>query len=235
MRRFRLYLFVGLGLLVVALCMALLWRSQAGAPAGGKPAVTFNKKTYSTTDPASPWVIVNKQHPLQPKNYVPTDLVSVGNGQTMRAEAAAKLATMFADAKAAGLTLTAASGYRSYDEQVVTYNSEVQGYGQATADSESARPGYSEHQTGWAVDIGGGGCNITDCFGNTAQGKWTTANAYKYGFILRYTPEDSAVTGYRAESWHFRYVGVPLATALKNQNIATLEQFFNVSGGSTYK
>lgn len=246
MRRTRLYIFVGLGLLLVALCIALLWRSSVGAPAGSKneqkksvtqqaPTSSFDKSKYSTTDPSSPWVVVNKQHPLNPSQYAPEDLTAVGSGQYLRAEAAAQLAKMVADAKAAGLTIYAASAYRSYTTQVTVYNNEVKSYGQATADSESARPGYSEHQTGWAVDIGGGGCNITDCFGNTEQGKWSAANAYKYGYILRYTPADTAVTGYRAESWHFRYVGVDLATEMHTTGVATLEEFFGVSGGSTYK
>jgi D-alanyl-D-alanine carboxypeptidase len=194
----------------------------------------FDKSRFSTTDPASPWVVVNKQHPLQPLDYAPSDLTSIGNGQYMRAEAASALQQMFGDAQSAGLKLTAASGYRSYSTQVATYNSEVKAYGQARADSESARPGYSEHQTGWAVDIAGGGCYIEDCFGNTAEGKWAAANAYKYGFILRYTSANSTITGYRAEAWHFRYVGAALAQEMHKTGVTTLEQFFGVSGGATY-
>lgn len=197
-----------------------------------KPA--FDKTAHSTTDATSIWVIVNKQHPLAPLDYVPADLTPVGNGQYLRAEAAQALATMFADANSAGFTVTAQSGYRSYATQVAVYNNEVKAYGQAVADSESARPGYSEHQSGWAVDLGSGGCNITDCFGTTPGGVWITANAYKYGFILRYPAGLSNITGYRTESWHFRYVGIPLATEMHKDNVATLEQFFNVSGGITY-
>lgn len=203
--------------------------------AGRAAASSFDKSQHSTTDPASPWVVVNKQHPLQPLDYAPTDLTSVGNGQYLRAEAAVALQSMFAAAKNAGLTLTAGSGYRSYATQVTTYQSEVNAYGQAKADSESARPGYSEHQTGWAIDIAGGGCYIEDCFGNTAEGKWAAANAYKYGFILRYTAADVRVTGYRAEAWHFRYVGKTLSTEMHEEGIATPEQFFGISGGSTYQ
>lgn len=250
MRRSRLYLFICLALLLVALCVAMLIREQAQAPphsqsttgeeakANPNPqqsaATQFNKSKHSTTDPASPWVIVNKQHPMQPMSYGPSDLVTVGNGQSLRSEAATAFNQMVTGAKTAGLTIYAASAYRSYGTQVIVYNREVATYGQATADSQSARPGYSEHQTGWAIDIGGGGCNITDCFADTAQGKWSAENAHTYGFILRYTPSDITTTGYRAESWHFRYVGVELAQELHKQNIATLEQFFGVTGGSTY-
>lgn len=203
-------------------------------PATTPPVQSFNKLQYSTTNPASPWVVVNKKHQLNPKDYAPNDLLSVGSGQFMRAEAARALDRMLGDARTAGYTVTPASGYRSYSTQTSVYNNEVKMYGQAVADSESARPGYSEHQTGWAMDLASGGCSITDCFGNTPGGKWITANAYKYGFILRYTSDKVSITGYRAESWHFRYVGPGLATELHKNGIKTLEEFFGISGGTTY-
>lgn len=195
------------------------------------PATVFNKSQFSTTDPSSPWVIVNKKHPLNPKGYAPAGLTAVGNGQYMRAAAASALSQMLAAAQAAGYSVSAASGYRSYATQVSVYASEVNSYGQAVADSESARPGYSEHQTGWAVDLASDGCSINDCFGLTPGGIWVTDNAYRYGFILRYTAANSAITGYRAETWHFRYVGAELSEQLHQQGVSTLESFFGVSGG----
>jgi len=233
--------------ILVVIGILLFWRGLAEAPShatsgtlttttGSTPkAPSFDKTQYSTTDPSSIWVVVNKQHPLNPTSYAPTDLTSVGNGQYMRAEAATALTSFFAGAKAAGYTLRADSGYRSYATQVATYNSEVKSFGQAKADSESARPGYSEHQTGWAVDIGAAGCDIEDCFGSTAEGRWAAANAYQYGFILRYTDANTSMTGYRAEAWHFRYVGTQLSNELHKENVTTLEQFFGITGGSTYK
>jgi D-alanyl-D-alanine carboxypeptidase len=152
----------------------------------------------------------------------------------MRAEAAQALQDMLAAAKTAGYVVTPQSGYRSYATQVSVYNSEVQSNGQTIADSESARPGYSEHQTGLAMDLGSASCNITDCFGDTPGGKWVTANAYKYGFLLRYPADATDTTGYRTETWHFRYIGVPLATEMYKQGIPTLEQFFTVTGGPNY-
>lgn len=205
--------------------------SQTEKSGSTKPAASFDKKQYSLTDPASLWVITNKKHPLNPKTYAPNDLTAVGGGQYMRAAAATALGRMIADAKTAGYTLTPASGYRSYNTQVGVYNNEVKSYGKSVADSESARPGYSEHQTGWAMDLSSGGCNISDCFGSTPGGKWATANAYKYGFLLRYPADKVDVTGYRHETWHFRYIGVSLATELHKQGVKTLEEFFNVSGG----
>jgi D-alanyl-D-alanine carboxypeptidase len=194
----------------------------------------FNKQLYSLDDPASPWVIVNKQHPLNPINYAPADLTSIGNNQEMRAEAATALQKMFTDAGVAGYTLMADSGYRSYDTQVNTYNSIVKAYGQTYADTVSARPGFSEHQTGWAVDIGSDSCHVQDCFGDTPAGKWAAENAYKYGFILRYPSSLTNITGYSNETWHFRYVGTVLSNELHTENAQTLEQFFNVTGGTNY-
>lgn len=208
--------------------------SATKKPATTPPPAAFNKTQYSIDDPASKWVVVNKQRPLQPKDYAPTDLVAVGNGQYMRSEAAAALSRLLTDAKTAGYSVGAYSAYRSYATQVDVYGREVQAYGQAVADSESARPGYSEHQTGWAVDLGSGGCNIADCFGTTPGGKWTTANAYRYGFILRYPDGKTAVTGYRTETWHFRYVGVELATEMHTKGILTLEEFFGLPPAPNY-
>ncbi len=239
MQRTRLLLITGLVTVALAAGLALhAQHTNAPAPSSSKTnthQTSFDKTKYSTTDPASLWAIVNKQHPINPQTYAPTDLTSVGNSQLMRAEAAAALSQMFADAKTAGYTLVADSGYRSYSDQVAAYGSLVKAYGQTYADTVSARPGYSEHQTGWAVDIGSGNCNVADCFGTLPAGKWAQTNAWKYGFILRYTQADSAATGYSAEAWHFRYVGTSLSTELHKENIPTLEQFFNVSGGATYK
>ena len=192
------------------------------------PKATFDKSKYSTTEAASPWVVVNKQHSLNPLQYAPSDLVSAGGSQQMRQEATTALAKLFAGAKAEGLTLQALSGYRSYARQQTVYQNYVNTYGQAEADTFSANPGYSEHQTGWAIDIGGGGCGIEDCFANTPHGKWVAANGHKYGFIVRYPAGKQAVTGYKYEPWHIRYVGVELATEMHSQNVQTLEEFFNL-------
>lgn len=238
-------------ILLILCLVCFVWTQHAAAPSShtvqSPPPTTthqsaeqqpgFDKSKYSLTDPSSPWVIVNKQHPISPQTYAPNDLVSVGNGQRMRAEAATALSNMFAGAKTAGYTLVADSGYRSYSDQVAAYGSLVKAYGQTYADTVSARPGYSEHQTGWAVDIGipGGHCSLNDCFGDLPEGKWLAANSYQYGFILRYTQTDSPVTGYSAEAWHFRFVGTLLSEELHKENIPTLEQFFGVSGGAVYK
>lgn len=205
---------------------------------------TFDKLKFSTTDPASLWVVVNKQHPLAPKTYVPVDLTTpsvalrVPGSATMqlRQVAAQAIETMFADAKTVNLNLMISSGYRSYTYQTSLYGGYVSSMGQAKADTLSARPGYSEHQTGLALDIEPTSkkCEIDQCFAETPEGQWLATNAYKYGFILRYTPTDIATTGYESEPWHYRYVGVELATEMHSQQIPTLEQFFGISGGPNY-
>lgn len=151
----------------------------------------------------------------------------------MRAEAAPALAAMIAGAKDAGYILYPASGYRSYSTQVGTYNAEVNSFGQAKADTESAKPGYSEHQTGWAVDIGSYGC-IEDCFAKTPAAKWVLANATKYGFVVRYPLDKDNTTGYRYEPWHIRYVGQELSLEMIKQSMTTLEEFFGLPPAPTY-
>lgn len=154
----------------------------------------------------------------------------------VRDAAATALEQLNAAATKANIPVQVVSGYRSYDYQVSVYGNYVKTVGQSAADQESARPGYSEHQTGMAVDLGAqnGTCTLEACFGTTPEGKWLAANAYLYGYILRYPADKIAITGYEYEPWHFRYVGVALATEMHRQNIQTLEEFFNVTGGTTY-
>lgn len=206
-----------------------------------KPAVTadFNKQKYSLTNPASQWVVVNKERPLNPKSYVPSDLAfpdivlrrGRGSGDMqLKKEAARALEEMSAAAKKAGLSIMLASGFRSYQVQTSVYGSEVARFGEAIADTESAKPGYSEHQTGYAADLApsSGQCVITDCFANTSEGKWSAQNAYKFGFILRYPQNKTAITGYRYEPWHFRFVGSELSKEMARQKVTTLEEFFSL-------
>jgi len=208
-------------------------QASVSKPADPPKTPVFDKLQYSTSDPASPWVVVNKTRPLKPVNYAPNDLVSVGS-QLLRTEAAVALEAMFTDAEKAGYTIKPLSGYRSFERQSAVYDAEVRDYGQTVADTESARPGYSEHQTGWAIDVGGGGCGIENCFGNTPEGKWVAANAYRYGFMVRYTAAKEAITGYRPEPWHIRYVGKELSEELRRSNVLTLEEFFGLPAAPDY-
>ncbi len=198
------------------------------------PTPTFDKSQFSIDDPASLWVVANKTRPLNPKNYVPAlaNLAFPGGRGQLRPEAAAALQQMFADYRAqSGTQLTVVSPYRSYNTQVSTYNGWVARLGQAQADRQSARPGTSEHQTGLAVDIDTGS---NQGFGATPAGIWLATNSYKYGFIVRYPQGLEPITGYEYEPWHFRYIGVELATEMHNTGVQTLEQFFGLPAAPDY-
>ena len=128
-----------------------------------------------------------------------------------------------------------ASGYRSYALQEAVHNNYVAQDGEAAANRYSAKPGHSEHQTGLAIDLSGtdGVCVIEDCFKDTKTAKWLAKNAHTYGYILRYEPGKEAIVGYTYEPWHFRYVGIPLATEIY-QNKTTMEQCFQLPAAPDY-
>ena len=213
-------------------------------PTRTMPAPAFDSKQYSIDDPASLWVIVNKRRPLNPKTYAPSLAVpnvplrtSAGSGEMhVSTQMAPALEKLVAASNAAGVPLMLASGYRSYDLQVGVYGAEVKNYGQAAADRESARPGYSEHQTGLAADLEPTSrtCEVTQCFGQMAEGKWLAENAYKYGFVIRYPDGKESTTGYIYEPWHVRYVGTSLAQEIHKQGNVPLETFFKLDAAPSY-
>ncbi len=214
--------------------------SSTSAPASPLK-LTFDRRTLSITDPSSLWVIVNKLNPLDPNDYAAPDLVSVPvpyvNAPTMRQEAADQIVAMFAAYRAeTGNQMQSQSAYRSYSVQVTVYQGWVNSLGQAGADLTSARPGFSEHQTGLAMDISSlpAVCPLDQCFADTDQGRWLAANAYNWGFVLRYPDGKTSITGYEFEPWHYRYVGVPLATAMHETGITTLEEFFGLPAAPDY-
>ena len=133
---------------------------------------------------------------------------------------------MFSEAKKEGLNIYLSSGFRSYNTQKNLYNNYVARDGQASADTYSARPGHSEHQTGLAFDVN----QVNSSFDNSNEAKWLSNNCYKYGFILRYPKGKTNETGYQYESWHFRYVGTDLASKLYNGgNWITMESYFGIT------
>lgn len=201
----------------------------------------FDKTAQSIDDPGSAWVVVNKSRPLNPVAYTPPDLVYPEvvnlNRQPMRQEVATALMGMLQAAKAeAGLDFAVQSAYRSFESQTRVYNDDVARNGQAFADSDTARPGHCEHQTGLAVDLSAApaNCSLSACFAQTPQGQWLATNAWRFGFLLRYPADKVAITGFTFEPWHFRYIGVPLATQLHTTGVTTLEEFFGVPGGTEY-
>jgi D-alanyl-D-alanine carboxypeptidase len=209
------------------------------------PPPAFDKAAMSIDDPTSPWVVVNKLRPIADgADYVPPDLVDLPadmpnpNGYQLRADAAAALEEMFhAALSEIGVQLVAQSGYRSYSVQVRAYDYYVNSLGVAGADLTSARPGFSEHQTGMAMDILDtvSGCSTDGrCFADTAAGQWLAANAYRFGYVLRYPDGGTPITGYEYEPWHYRWVGVPAATEMHNTGVATLEEFFGLPAAPDY-
>ena len=198
---------------------------------------------HSLTEPASPWVVVNKRRPLSPAAYVPADLVqprvrvaTSGEAALLNRTTAGAAEQMFAAAAAAGVVLTLASGYRSFNTQIATYNRWVSAEGQAAADTASARPGYSEHQTGWSFDIGDGSGrdSFTPAFANQPAAVWAKAKAHLFGFVVRYPWMFHDVTGYYYEPWHLRYVGVETAGDMHTRGIATLEDYFGLEAAPAY-
>lgn len=201
------------------------------------------KRQFSLTDPTSPWVLVNKRHQLNPVSYEPADLRSPampsgtgGEAALLRAEAGTALVRMAAAAALDGVGITLLSSYRSYSTQVAVYNGYVASTGVADADTKSARPGYSEHQTGMAFDVGdaGGACAFDPCFANQPTAVWAAASAHRYGFLVRYQARRSGVTGYLAEPWHLRYVGIELASDLMARGFRTFEEYLGLPAAPGY-
>ena len=124
----------------------------------------------------------------------------------------------------AGLYLYEISGFRSYETQQNLYDRYVATDGKAEADTYSARPGHSEHQTGLALDVN----SLYESFADTAEGRWLAANAHKYGFIIRYPKGKTDQTGYIYEPWHIRYVGVEKATKIFNSGLC-LEEYYGLT------
>ncbi|SDK12258.1 D-alanyl-D-alanine carboxypeptidase [Cryobacterium psychrotolerans] len=203
-------------------------------------AVVFNRNAASITDPRSPWVVVNKKRPLNPPQLrasarIRTDQLRVAPVAAVGASKAATkmLATYQAET---GRRMQSQSAYRSYATQVSVYNASVRIRGVAATDKIIARPGTSEHQTGWAIDVSAlpSNCSLSTCFANTHQGKWLSANAWRFGFLLRYPANKVAVTGYSFEPWHYRFVGPYLTTEMRRTGFTTLEEFFRLPAAPSY-
>jgi len=189
---------------------------------------TFYTDIYSTDTSKDTLIIVNKFYYLD-QNFEPNDLVSVenyGRSSVRLSSVAFEAYKKMADAaKNNGLDIYIRSGYRSYTDQQNMYNYYVSNDGVVEADTYSARAGHSEHQTGLAVDLIKGTNGSYDGFKNTEEFEWMKDNAHKYGFILRYTKDNEYITGYIYEPWHYRYVGVDVATYIYENNI-TYEEYY---------
>jgi D-alanyl-D-alanine carboxypeptidase len=218
-------------------------KNRAVTPVDTMSSAAFHKSKYSVNSASSLWAVVNKGRIL-PADYNPSGLVtpnvllgkSRGSAEMMvRQDTAVALEEMFAAAKNSGIKLMLTSGYRAYSVQTAVYSRYVAESGAAQADTFSARPGHSEHQTGLAADLEPSNrtCELDYCFADTPEGKWLAVNAYKYGFIIRYQKDKESLTGYTFEPWHIRYVGNDLAEEINKTN-QTLEQFFSLPVYTNY-
>ena len=165
-------------------------------------------------------MLVNKFHYLN-EDYLPDDIVPISNwyayeGHSTKKEVYDHYVSMWKDANEQGLVLLVNSSYRTFEEQQEQYD--------MSNDDYASRPGYSEHQTGLALDIVSDGVQGNE-FENTDEFKWLQENAHKYGFILRYPKDKEYITGYNYESWHYRYVGEELATKVKESGL-TYDEYY---------
>jgi zinc D-Ala-D-Ala carboxypeptidase len=198
-----------------------------------KVEVVDGKKVIQNPD--NILALVNKEFALgeyKPDDLVRPDVPFLFGDQDLekayiRQDAATALENMFAEAEKQGVALVAVSGYRSYDYQAMLLEREIQQFGKEKAVKAVAPPGQSEHQSGLAMDISSqsNDFQIDIAFSQTAEGKWLNANAYKFGFILRYPEDKVDITRYQYEPWHFRYVGKETAKVIY-ENDWTLEEYF---------
>lgn len=180
----------------------------------------MKQKPSATDEPIDQLVLVNQKNPL---NHVPTDLINLFEQQrsydvftsdiTLSSRVAEALEQMIQDARAQGLShFIVMSGYRSFEQQQALYEEMGAAY--------AMKPGYSEHHTGLALDIG----STETTMDVAPEGKWIADNAWRYGFILRYPADKVAITGIEYEPWHLRFVGLPHSQQMFEQNLA-LEEY----------
>lgn len=193
--------------------------SGGSAVSGGTSATGMKIEVVNGVTYVGGVLVANKTYPL-PDSYYPGGLTD---------ETYAAFCAMISAAAADGLTLYCKSGFRSYIDQKIIYNDYAARDGQALADTYSARPGHSEHQSGMALDINS---TYTD-FAYTPEGKWLAENCWDYGFIIRYPADKVEITGYMYEPWHVRYVGKTVAAELKASG-QCLEEYLGITSEYSY-
>lgn len=174
------------------------------------------------------YTLVNKYNYLR-DDFVPNNLVEMTTPYSKKGiylveEARDNFYKLVDKAKEEGLTIRAISAYRGYTYQKRLYDKYVEADGVNKADTYSARPGFSDHQTGLAIDVDNTTSSFEN-FTNTKEYQWMLDNSYKYGFILRYPSGKESITTYQFESWHYRYVGLKLAKKIKASNL-TFDEYF---------
>lgn len=236
----RIFLFLSLLLIVAA--AALLFsggKKQETKEEPGRKHIAFSsvlpanpEKKEAEEDEAWALILVNAEHPI-PEDYTVT-LTLLRNGQAVDRRAYPDLQEMVDDMRAKGLSPLICSSFRTQEKQQKLYDAQVQkyldkGYSREAAEEEaskwSAYPGTSEHQTGLALDIVSTAYQVLDeKQESTPEQAWLLENSWKYGFILRYPPEKSEITGIFYEPWHYRYVGKAAAKEIYDAGIC-LEEY----------
>lgn len=184
----------------------------------------LDKKFYEFDVPAGdindPYIIVNKYYKVD-GDQKPE--LTTFDGYSMTPATAEAYKKMKEDAQAEGYYFAITSAYRSVSYQEGLYNGYLTQDPKSVVDTYSARPGYSEHHTGMALDLTGSG-GMSE-FGKTKEYPWVRDNCHKYGFIIRYTEDNKWITGYKNEPWHIRYIGVEIATDMKEKGISSYEEY----------
>ncbi len=184
-------------------------------------------------DPTDVLILVNKYNraPAVPislvKPDVPPTREAISENIYMQPEAAAALEALFAGAKEDGITFYATSGFRSYSTQKAIFERKLETMSEKAANASVAKPGYSEHQTGLAMDVEGEtskGSGLVQDFAHTPEGKWLGEHCHEYGYIIRYPEGKTQIHGYIYEPWHIRYVGKEAAAQIAAMDI-TLEEY----------
>lgn len=190
------------------------------------------------TDINSMQYLLNKKYGVLSNTYVPSDLTDPENVTstsgviTVRSEVAAKLEEMVTAASNSGITILVSSGYVSYEEQEQLYLAQVAILNESGASTATPKAGYCENQLGLAVDLTDSSNTATQtvAFAETDAGKWLYEHAHEYGFILRYPQGKTSITGYDYMPWHYRYVGVDVATAMYNISPdETMEEYYGIN------
>ena len=190
----------------------------------------YDNKTVKETDLSKGnLIIVNKFNYLnetyEPDNITEISLSCSYGSNKVSKETNDAYIEMAKAAKEDGVQLMANSTYRTYERQDEIYKDFYYSKGINYADNYAARPGHSEHQTGLALDIFTTGNSTTSNFEDSDAFEWLSKNAYKYGFILRYPKDKEYLTGYNYESWHYRYLGVEVATKVYNSGL-TYDEYY---------
>lgn len=196
---------------------------------------TLRLSTKAAALQRSPWRVVNKQTPLRAQD-APVATTKV-QGVPLEPRAAHALKGLLTRAAQENVDFYPSNGYRAHGWQKGIYQSYVRADGAKNADRYSARPGFSEHQTGFAFDAKArnGKCDLKSCFGATPEGRFLTKHAGELGYLVRYTKTNRSTTGYSPEPWHLRYVGPWLTGYLHETSTTSLEDAFAMPAASSYR